>query len=281
MTAKHVLARARRVLAAGNIEEASLEADLLLRDTLKISRVQLYSELDRELSREQEKTFWRQIQRLLNHEPAAYITGHREFFGLDFHVDSSVMIPRPESELLVEKALELVQNHDLSALADVGTGCGAIAISLALSLPQTRIYALDISTSALRVALANCRRHGVARRVCFLAGDMLDPLPEPVDLIAANLPYVRASELASTNTAGFEPRLALDGGPDGLGVIRRLCLQAGNKLRPGGKLLLEIGEGQEGAVTIFLHGLFPSATLEILPDLGGIDRVVSISLPSH
>ncbi len=281
MTAKQVLARARRVLAAGNIEDAPLEADLLLRDTLKISRVQLYSELDRELSREQEKTFWRQIQRLLNHEPAAYITGHREFYGLDFYVDSSVLIPRPESELLVEKALELAKKHILSTVADVGTGCGAIAISLALGLPQVRIYALDISTSALRVTLANCRKHGIARRVCLLAGDMLDPLPEPVDLIVANLPYVRASELGSTNTTGFEPRLALDGGPDGLGVIRRLCLQAGDKLRPGGQLLLEIGEGQGGALTTFLHGLFPSAGVEVSPDLSGIDRVVSISLPSH
>ena len=281
MTTKQVLARARRVLVASNIEDAPLEAELLLRDTLKISRVQLYSELDRDLSREQEKTFWNRIERRLTREPAAYITGHREFYGLDFYVDTDVLIPRPESELLVEKALELAQNHDLPAIADVGTGCGAIAISLALSLPQPKIYASDISAAALRVALANCRRHGVASRVCLLVGDMLDPLPEPVDLIIANLPYVRASELSGVDTAGFEPRLALDGGPDGLGKIHRLCLQAGDKLHPGGHLLLEIGERQGGAVTTFLHGLFPSARVEVSPDLSGIDRVVSLSLPSR
>jgi len=179
----------------------------------------------------------------------------------------------------VEKTLELAQNRTFSAIVEVGTGCGAIAVSLALNLPQARIYATDISSSALRVALSNCRRHGVTDRVRLLAGDMLDPLAEPVDLIVANLPYVRESALSWTSTLGFEPRLALDGGADGLEKIRRLCLQVSDKLRPGGHLLLEIGEGQGRAVTTFLRGLFPSARIELAPDLGGIDRVVSLALP--
>ena len=277
MTTKQALARARRALLAGNIEDAPLEAEVLLRNTLKINRVQLYSEPDSELSQEQEKAFWQRIERRLSREPTAYITGNREFFGLDFHVDSAVLVPRPESELLVEKALELAENHALSVIAEVGTGCGAIAISLALSLPQTRIYAIDISTAAIKVASSNCRRHGVADRVRLLAGDMLDPLPESVDLVVANLPYVRQSQ---TDTLAFEPVLALDGGPDGLDKIRRLCLKVGDKLRPGGHMLLEIGNGQAEAVTAFLRGIFPSSKIELTPDLSGIDRVVSFTIPS-
>jgi len=164
-------------------------------------------------------------------------------------------------------------------VAEVGTGCGAIAISLALSLPQAKIYATDISAAALKVALSNCQRHGVVDSVCLLAGDMLAPLPEPVDLVVANFPYVRESELSRINTVGFEPRLALDGGSDGLEKIRQLCLQISDKLRPGGYLLLEIGKGQGKAVTIFLRTLFPSANIELAPDLSGIDRVVSLTLP--
>ena len=278
MTIKQALARAREVLTASNIEDASLETELLLRETLKIDRVRLYSELNRELSPEQKETFRRLIRRRLNHEPGAYITGHREFYGLDFYVDSRVLIPRPESELLVEKTLELAQDYALSTVAEVGTGCGAIAISLALSLPQVKIYATDISAAALKVALSNCQRHGVVDRVYLLAGDMLDPLPEPVDLIVANLPYVRESELSRINTVGFEPRLALDGGSDGLEKIRQLCLQINDKLRSGGYLLLEIGQGQGKAVTIFLRTLFPSANIQLAPDLNGIDRVVSLTI---
>ena len=151
--------------------------------------------------------------------PAAYITGHREFYGLDFAVNSSVLVPRPETELLVEKALELARERSLSTIADIGTGCGAIAVSLAVNLPQTRIYATDISAPALEVALSNCRKHGVTDRVTLLEGDMLAPLPEPVDLIVANLPYVREPEMTGVNTLGFEPPLALNGGPDGLDKI--------------------------------------------------------------
>jgi len=279
MTTKQALAHARSMLVASNIEDAPLETELLLRDALKISRVQLYSEPDRELNPEQQEAFWRLVKRRLNHEPTAYITGHREFYGLDFYVNPSVLIPRPESELLVEKAIELAQSNALASIAEVGTGCGAIAISLTLSLPQTKIYATDISVSALKVALSNCQRHGVEDRVSLLVGDMLDPLPEPVDLIVANMPYVRESELPRVNPASSEPRLALDGGSDGLEKIRRLCWQVSDRLRPAGRFLLEIGKGQGRAVTTFLHNLFPSAKVELTPDLSGIDRVVSLTLP--
>jgi release factor glutamine methyltransferase len=276
VTLKQALSRARGILADGNIEDARLESELLLRHTLKISQVQLYLDLDHELSLNQEQTFWQLIKRRLDGEPTAYITGHREFYGLDFYVDPSVFIPRPESELLVEKALDLTQNHPVSTIAEIGTGCGAIAISLALKLPQAKIYATDISAPALKVALVNCQRHGVVNRICLLHGDMLDPLPEPVDLVVANLPYV--SELEMPDLANFEPLLALDGGSDGLEKIHQLCRRVTDKLRPDGCLLLEIGQGRGKGVTTCLRSLFPSAKIEVAPDLSGIDRVVSLRL---
>jgi len=275
VTLKQALTHAREILAANNIEDAPLECELLLRHSLKISRVQLYVDLDHELSSKQEETFWALIKRRLNGEPTVYITGHREFYGLDFYVDPHVLIPRPETELLVEKGLYLAQNHPVSTIAEIGTGCGAIAISLVLKLPEAKIYATDISAPALKVALFNCQKHGVANRICLLQGDMLDPLPEPVDLIITNLPYVRELELP--NPANFEPLLALDGGSDGLEKIRQLCRQVKDKLRPKGCLLLEIGQGQKRAVTTFLRSLFPSSKIEVAPDLSGIDRVVSLT----
>ena len=278
MTLKQVLSRARGILAENSIEDAPLECELLLRHALNLSRTQLYLGLDHELRPKQEEAFWHLLKRRLDGEPTAYITGHREFYGLDFYVDHRVLIPRPESELLVETALGLAQNYPLSTIAEVGTGCGAIAISLALSLPEAKIYATDISAAALEVALVNCQKHGVVDKVHLLHGNMLDPLPEAVDLIIANLPYVKQSELARMGSARFEPRLALDGGSDGTERIRQLCRQAGGKLRPSGFLLLEIGQGQKRAVTAFLHTLFPNGKIEVVPDLSGIDRVVNLSL---
>jgi release factor glutamine methyltransferase len=278
VTVKLALSRAREILDDNDIQDSALESELLLRHTLGIDRVQLYLALENELSPGQSVEFQRLIRRRLDGEPTAYITGHREFYGLDFYVDSTVLIPRPESELLVEKAIELVRNRPMSSVAEVGTGCGAIAVSLALNLPQVKIYATEISASALEVARFNCRKHGVEDRICLLEGDMLDPLPEPVDMIVANLPYVREAELTSVNTLGFEPSLALNGGSDGLDKIRHLCHQAVSKLRPGGCLLMEIGQGQGGAVNSLLHEIFPQAEVKLTPDLSGIDRVVSLSL---
>jgi len=278
VTLKQVLGRARDVLVANSIEDASLEGEILLRQALGIDRVRLYANLKSELSAEQENEFWHLVQRRLSGEPAAYIAGHREFYGLDFLVDRRVLIPRPETELLVEKAIGLAQTHAIATVADIGTGCGAIAISLALNLPRIKIYASDVATDALEVARINCEKHGVAGRIQLLPGDMLAPLPEPVDLILANLPYVTEQETSQAGLADFEPLIALNGGSDGLDGIRRLGEQATDKLNPQGGMLLEIGWGQGRAVTNLLRRNFPSASLEIIPDLQGIERVISLRL---
>ncbi|MAG14953.1 MAG: protein-(glutamine-N5) methyltransferase, release factor-specific [Dehalococcoidales bacterium] len=278
MTLKQALAQTRKILVSDNIEDASLESELLLRHTLQIDRVQLYLDLGRELSLKQEQTLWRLVARRRRGEPTAYITGHREFYGLDFHVDSTVLIPRPESELLVEKTLDIAHRQPVTTIAEIGTGCGAIAVSLARHLPEARIYATDISPSAIKTARRNCLKHGVADNIQLLAGDMLDPLPALVDLIIANLPYVEASEIPRTGPGSFEPALALNGGLAGLEKVLRLCRQVSTRFSPRGCLLLEVGQGQATVVTTYLRGLFPSAAIAITPDLMGIERVVSLCL---
>ncbi|MBI2851392.1 MAG: peptide chain release factor N(5)-glutamine methyltransferase [Chloroflexi bacterium] len=275
-TFRDALNRAREMLAESNIEDPALESVVLLTRALKMNRVQLYLEFDNPISPEQAEQFGRLVTRRLKGEPAAYIVGHREFYGFDFCVDSNVLIPRPETELIVEQALELAKDRPITTIADIGTGCGAIAISLAHKLPETKIYATDISAAALKVASANCQKHGVSDRICLLEGDLLAPLPEPVDLIVANLPYVTDVDLNKVNTFGFEPTLALSGGPDGLDKIRRLCSQVSEKLSPGGSLLLEIGQGQVAAVTALLRNAFPAFKIEAFTDLAGIGRVVGM-----
>ena len=278
MTLKQVLHRAREVLATNSIEDASLEGEILLRHALNVDRVRLYSERDRELSAEQEEGFWHLMQRRLSGEPTAYIIGQREFYGLDFYIDRRVLIPRPETELLVETALKLAQTRTIAAIADIGTGCGAIAISLALNLPRIKIFASDVSADALEVARINCQKHGVVDRIQLLYGDMLEPLPEPVDLITANLPYVTKGEISRSGLADFEPSIALDGGADGLDKIRLLYQQVADKLNHRGCMLLEIGQGQCRVVTSLMQRCFPSASVEVIPDLQGIERIVSLHL---
>ena len=274
-----------RVLEQHGCDSPRLDAELLLAHALGLSRARLLAQFDRALSPAELTRYRQLIERRRAHEPVAYIVGHQEFYGLDFYVDRRVLIPRPETELLVEKAIELAgrvgdRGYGLYPLilADVGTGSGAIAVSLAVHLPQATIYALDSSAEALEVAVRNVRRHGVEGRVHLLRGDLLSPLPEPVDIIVANLPYVGETELAELppEIRCYEPLSALDGGPDGLRHIRRLLAQAREYFRPHGAVLLEIGATQGEAVAELARRHFPTAEIEIARDYGGLDRVVIV-----
>ncbi|MDO8577960.1 MAG: peptide chain release factor N(5)-glutamine methyltransferase [Dehalococcoidales bacterium] len=275
---KEALEHGRRTFAASDIEDPKLEAEVLLRHVLNIDRVRLYLDTGRELSAAEYATYRLVLKRRLNGEPSAYITGHREFFGLDFYVDYRVLIPRPETEIMVETALEFASARPVHLIADIGTGSGAVAVSLATRLTRATIYAVDISDEALTVAAENARKHGVSDRIRFLRGDLLAPIPEAVDMIIANLPYVKEAELREVNTWGYEPALALDGGKDGLDVIRRLIGQLKGKLKPGGALLMEIGAGQGSAVTEILADTFPRSELRLISDGAGFDRVVTLTI---
>jgi release factor glutamine methyltransferase len=270
LTLKEALAEARRRLDEAGIPEAALESEILLRHALGISTVDIYLRYEEPLEPQQQDAYFQLIDRRLAGEPSAYITGQREFYGLPFYVNHSVLIPRPETELLVGKALERAKSMASPVIADIGTGSGIIAIIMALRLPQARIFADDISPEALETARRNSMRHGVEDRITFVQGDLLSALPEKADIVASNLPYVKSSEMPDSG----EPRLALDGGQQGLDVISRLCRELPSKLKPGGSALLEIGMGQAAAVSGMLREALPAAAIETYYDLAGIKRLV-------
>ena len=281
MTIREALRQASETLAAHSIADAHLEAEILLMHVLGIDRARLYASLGQELPHSHVEVLTQLVNRRLSKEPVAYITGHREFFGYDFHVAPGVLIPRPESELLVEETLDFVRGRfplGDAIIADIGTGSGAIAVSLALRLPNARVFAIDISRRALEIARTNCVKHTVEGRVNLLEGDLLSPLAEPVDVIVANLPYVTDAELGGLGDEieMHEPSEALAGGVDGLDEVRRLLRGAGDRLRPHGVILLEIGPAQADTAASLAGSAFPQATVELRRDLGGQERALKI-----
>ncbi|MFW6118179.1 MAG: peptide chain release factor N(5)-glutamine methyltransferase [Chloroflexota bacterium] len=284
MILSEALQSTTQTLLRTRIADASVEAELLLGHVLGISKTQLYTEPERALTSAEINHLGRLVRRRLDHEPTAYVLGHCEFYGIEFCVDCHTFIPRPETELLVEQALEFA-HHILAqgkqtTIADVGTGCGATAVSLALALPQAKIYATDISASALRIAVMNCRRHGTNSQVELLQGNCLEPLSQPVDIIVANLPYIKDCEFGdlSPEIRNFEPTIALAGGEDGVDKIQQMLEQIQGKLNYGACFLLEIGQGQGEMVTSLIKSYFPQAIIELIPDLSGIERVVKVIL---
>jgi len=285
MTLTQALQQSTCVLSKSGIEDSRIEARILLGHATNLSPVQICTEPQKTLSPEEVDRLQRLIKRRLQHEPTAYIISQREFYGIDFYVDRRVLIPRPETEILVDTVLKTARTRVCYpqrplTIADIGTGCGAIAVSLALNLPAVKVYATDISPYALQVAALNCRRHQVDGQVILLQGNLLQPLPEPVDLIVANLPYVRKSELPdlSPEIVEFEPRIALDGGESGLERIKQLLEQAREKINAGGCLLLEIGQNQETYVGRLIHRYLNGLNFRFITDLNCIKRVVKIDL---
>ncbi|MFA5628814.1 MAG: peptide chain release factor N(5)-glutamine methyltransferase [Dehalococcoidales bacterium] len=271
MIVRECLQQGAAKLSEQKVEDAALESEILLRHVLGFDRVRLYQNPEQELLPPELNLFWDLINRRISGEPSAYIIDNKEFYGLDFYVQKGVLIPRPETEHLVDKALELSKRYPNPVIADIGTGSGAIAVSLASKIAQAKIYAIDISLDALMVADINCHKHNVNKKVALLNGNLLEPLPEKADIIAANLPYVRTEDVPAVRS---EPELALDGGEDGLDVIRLLCGQVEEKINDGGHLLLEIGLGQRDAVIGLLKVIPCIKNIAIIPDLRGIDRII-------
>ena len=254
---------ATRMLANSGSPSPALDATVLLRWLLHASPSELAARADEPLARELADHYAAWVRRRAGGEPVAYITGHKAFLGLDLFVDARVLLPRPLTAAVVEVSLELirVRGRELTA-ADIGTGSGAVAIALAVHEPLVRrVYATDISRDALEVARHNGGRHGLEGRIAWLAGDLLEPVPEPVDLVVANLPYVPTVDRPDRTAARFEPGIAFFGGSDGLDLVRRFIGQLPAKLRRGGIVVLEIGPGQRPAVEAALRLTLPGVLI--------------------
>lgn len=288
-TIRDMLKKGTDVLAqaAGERSTARLDAQVLLTHVLDSDRAAIYAYPECMVTPEQEQRFLELIERRARGEPVAYLVGRKEFYGRDFLVDQRVLIPRPETELLVEVALEAIRQRieagRIPLLADIGTGSGAIPITIALEEPRLPlIYACDISTEALEVARLNCQLHALETRVHLLQGDLIAPLPEPVDILTANLPYVGTQELASItpDVHAYEPHLALFSGPDGLVLLRRFCMEVrqSGTLKAGGAMFLEIGYQQREVVARLLQELWPQALVTSKRDYAGWDRLVQMVL---
>jgi release factor glutamine methyltransferase len=275
---------ALRLLVAHGADSPRLDAELLLAHTLGVERPQLMVLWDDCLSPEQATAYTALVRRARDDEPIAYILGERAFYDVDLRVSPAVLIPRHETEHLVEEALAWAgANPDpLRAtrlrVVDVGTGSGALAVVLARHLPAAEVWAVDVSCDALRVARGNAEQYGVAGRIAFLCADLLDGLAGPFQVIVANLPYIDPLEWPDLQPGirRYEPRLALDGGERGMAVIERLIAQLPDRLGAPGIALLECDHRQARELATRAGAALPDAGVRVLPDLAGLDRVVRI-----
>ena len=285
-SARILMTEARDRLRQEGVDSAPLEARLLMAHALGVASDQLLLSPDMDVPPEAESRFSEALRRRLTREPLFYILGEREFYSLAFHVDSRALIPRPETELLVEEALAVVhagkpEQRDGTGLeiADIGTGSGCVVVALATQLPGARFFAADLSAEALEVARINAERHSVAHRITFAQGDLLQPLPGPMHIIVANPPYVPKENLATIQAEirDHEPRVAVDGGNGGMTIAERLIAQAPAALRPGGWLFMEVGYGQASVMVDAAQVVFsPGAQIDMALDLAGVQRVVRV-----
>jgi release factor glutamine methyltransferase len=257
-----------------------------LAHVLGVDRTHLLTRSDEHITASHYEDYLRFIERRAAGEPLQYITGHQEFFGLDFRVTSAVLIPRPETEFLVERAIKLLDVSMPSPLiVDVGTGSGCIAVSLAVNVPRARVIATDLSAAALEVARTNAERHRADDRIEFLQGDLLEPLEthhleDTVDVLASNPPYVneRHADLIQREVSGWEPREALFGGVEGLDFYRRLLVEALIFVKPGGYMIFEIGYNQLDSINEIIAAL-EWELVDVVNDLQGIPRTVTLRRP--
>jgi release factor glutamine methyltransferase len=271
----------QRLQEAG-CENGSLDAQVLLAHVLGQERSWLFAHHDYLLTESEAEQFTELVARRSRYEPVAYLIGRKDFYGLEFCVDERVLIPRPETELLVDMVLAQIRsrkNRQQVVVADVGTGSGAIAVTVAIHAPEARVFGLDVSPAALAVAQHNGERLAQENSVNFLQSDLLEALPEPVDLIVANLPYVTDEEYLTLmpDVREYEPRLALQAGVQGLDVIERLLQQVHKHLKPDGAVLLEIGSHQGDAVARLAKAMKPRPSyVGLSRDYSGHVRIATL-----
>jgi release factor glutamine methyltransferase len=273
------IARARASLVGAGLapEDAAFDAEVLARHVLSWDRAQLLTRWHLAPPDTFPPAYDAAIARRAAREPVALITGHREFWGLDFHVTRDVLIPRPETELIVEQAIARCAARTCARIVDVGTGSGCIAVALGHELPSAHIIAIDCSMAALEVAARNVARHGMTSRVQLVRSNLLDAVAGPVDLIVSNPPYIarRDAPALQPEVMLFEPETALFADEDGFAVLRVLCDTAGSRLAPGGLLIVEFGAGYDAAVCALAQAR--GWTVETASDLAGIPRVAAMS----
>jgi release factor glutamine methyltransferase len=275
VTVGEALLQARKRLSP-NSSTAQLDAEVLLAHVLGTGRATLLARTADTLGPEEARAFEELAERRTKGEPVAYITGHKEFYGLDLLITRDVLVPRPETESVVEACLEVLSRSEVSQLADIGTGSGAILVAVLADRPLITGFGTEISPEALEVARRNCARHGVLDRATLLLGDLLEPLRGRVNVIAANLPYVSPGE-ASPDVATWEPNVAVFGGDeDGAATIRRFLQMAPDYLLPGGTVVMETAYSQGRAVSELARAAFPGASVEVRKDLAGYDRIVVV-----
>ena len=278
---REVIRRTHQTLEAADIPDARLEAEVMVMNVVRMTRQNIFAQQETEVGPQYEEDLAGMLERRLKREPLAYILGYREFYGINVMVTPSVMIPRPETENMVEHTLFMalmgMESRDL-IIADVGTGSGAIAVNLAIHLPAARIYAVDISEPALDVAAYNIRAHSVADRIKLGHGDLLEAVPEPVDIVVANLPYIPTARIPTLQPeVQQEPVTALDGGADGLDLVRRLLSQAPEKLKDPGIILMELDPEQFPPAEELVQQHLPGAQVSAEQDLTHRDRILVVN----
>ena len=279
MNLREIFNSAGETLMRTGSPDAQLEAEVLIRHVLQIDRATFFRDLEQPVTDCDWERLDDLVNRRLNREPLNYITGLREFYGLDFEVSDSVLIPRQETELLVDTVISLARSRpkcDMK-ICDIGTGSGAIAVSVAVNLPSAEVMAIDISQRALDIADANRRMHGVYNRVSLRRGNLLEPVDWKPEIIVSNPPYIRRSDLSLLQPEiQYEPSVALDGGPDGLEVIRGLLRQSSDKVSSTGAILFEIDSSQKESARMLSREYFPNSEISILDDLSGNSRAILI-----
>jgi len=275
MTLAEALKWAASYLKEHRIEDPQLEAEILLAHALGLKRTSLITERQIKIETKDFLFYKDLIERRARHEPTAYITGVQPFMSLDFFVDRSVLIPRPETELLVETALRSTIHDARPTIADIGTGSGVIAVSLAKYMPNIKVIGIDSSPDAIKVAQNNAEHHKVIDCCRFIQGNLLEPLTEPVNVIISNPPYIPSADIDNLQpeVRDWEPRGALDGGPDGLNLIRKLISESPKYLKENGYLIFEFGLNQADWI---LKSAKPHFTnIKFIKDYSGIDRIFS------
>lgn len=282
VTIHQLLMEGSQKLTSADIDTARLDAEIILYSLLNVDRIYLYMYREKEVSREIQKHFWAGIEKRANHMPVQYIVNRQEFMGLDFWVEEGILIPRPDTEILVEKAIDIYKNRyepEPVKIIDIGTGSGAISVSLAKYIENSRVAAVDICPKAIKVASQNAKTHRVDHKLKFYLGSLFQPINKEeyrtFDFVISNPPYIPKEDIDTLGRGvkDYEPHQALDGGEDGLDFYRIITREAVNYLKDGGYLLFEIGynQGKDVSEILNINGF---KNINVLKDLAGLDRVV-------